>query len=103
MDLAITKNEPDFGQVSAQGAPTITKKEAQTSLLVRDGDTTVIGGIYTRNTGTSKARVPYLSRIPILGWFFQNNRETDKRSELLIFITPRIANRRASLVDSRAP
>ncbi|MEZ4266171.1 MAG: type IV pilus secretin PilQ [Myxococcota bacterium] len=103
LDLDITKNEPDFGQTSANGAPTIQKKEAHTSLLVRDGDTTVIGGIFTRNTGSSSAKVPFLSKIPILGWFFQNHRETDNRSELLIFITPRIANRRASLVDGGGP
>ncbi|MEE2779811.1 MAG: type IV pilus secretin PilQ, partial [Myxococcota bacterium] len=101
MDLAIMKNEPDFGQTATNGAPTIQKKEATTSLLIRDGDTTVLGGIFTRNSGESTARVPFLSRIPILGWFFQNHRETDQRSEMLIFITPRIANRRASLVDSK--
>jgi type IV pilus assembly protein PilQ len=99
LDLDITKNEPDFGQTAANGAPTIQKKEAHTSLLVRDGDTTVIGGVYTRNTGSSSAQVPFISKIPILGWFFQNHRESDSRSELLIFITPRIANRRASMVD----
>ena len=98
LDVNITKNEPDFGQTSANGAPTIQKKEAKTTLLVRDGDTTVIGGIYTRNTGRSSSSVPFLSKIPILGWFFKNNRQNDTRSELLIFITPRIANRRASVV-----
>jgi type IV pilus assembly protein PilQ len=102
MDLEITKNEPNFGQTSSNGAPTIETKEAKTSLLVRDGETTVIGGIFTRNTGTSEASVPFLSKIPILGWFFQNSRETDNRSELLIFITPRIANRRASVVQTSA-
>ena len=56
-------------------------------LLVHDGDTTVIGGVYTRNTGSSSAQVPFISKIPILGWFFQNHKESDKRSELLIFIT----------------
>ena len=98
LDVNITKNEPDFGQTSANGAPTIQKKEASTSLLVRDGDTTVIGGIYTRNTGSSTSSVPFLSKIPILGYLFKNHRETDNRSELLIFITPRIANRRASVI-----
>ena len=100
MELDITKNEPDFGNTSADGAPAIQKKEAKTSLLVRDGDTTVIGGIYTRNTGSSSSQVPFLSKIPILGWFFQNYTEKDDRTELLIFITPRVANRRASMVDS---
>lgn len=99
LDLNISKNEPDFGQTSANGAPTIQKKEAETSLLVRDGETTVIGGIYTRNTGTSESSVPFLSKIPILGWLFTSTQERDNRSELMIFITPRIANRRASVVQ----
>ncbi len=100
LDIDITKNEPDFGQRSSNGAPSIQKKEAKTSLLVRDGETTVIGGIYTRNTGRNVTGVPVLSKIPILGWFFQNHSENDNRSELLIFITPRIANRRASVVGA---
>ena len=100
LDIDITKNEPDFGQRSSNGAPSIQKKEAKTSLLVRDGETTVIGGIYTRNTGRNTTGVPFLSKIPILGWFFQNHSENDNRSELLIFITPRIANRRASVVGA---
>jgi type IV pilus assembly protein PilQ len=100
MDIDITKNEPDFSQTAANGAPTITTKEAKTSLLVRDGDTTVIGGVYTQNKGSINKSVPFLSKIPLLGYLFQDHSETDKRSELLIFITPRIANRRASMVDS---
>ena len=103
MEIDISKNEPDFGQTSANGAPTIQTKEAETTLLVRDGETVVIGGIYTRNTGTSSKKVPFLGDIPILGWFFSNSRDTDNRSELLIFITPRIANRRASVVQSGRP
>ena len=98
LDLKIQKNEPDFGQTSANGAPTIQKKEAETSLLVCDGETTVIGGIYTRNSGFNESGVPVLSKIPILGWFFKNHTERDNRSELLIFITPRVLNRRASVV-----
>lgn len=98
LDIDIEKAEPDFGQTSANGAPTIQKKEANTSLLVRDGETTVIGGIFTRNSGYNESGVPVLSKIPILGWFFKNHRESDSRSELLIFITPRVLNRRASVV-----
>ncbi len=51
MDVKITRNEPDFGRTGANGDPTILEREAQTQLLVDDGDTAVIGGIYTRNTG----------------------------------------------------
>ncbi|NOZ02220.1 MAG: type IV pilus secretin PilQ [Deltaproteobacteria bacterium] len=97
MKLDITKNEPDFGNVAANGNPTIQKKEAHTELLIRDGDTTVIGGIYTRNKGTSFQKVPFFGDIPILGWFFKSRKRTDDRSELLIFITPKVVNREVAL------
>ena len=73
------------------------KKEATTELLLRDGDTTVIGGIYTRNSGENFSKVPVLGDIPILGWLFKTKSMSDQRSELLIFITPRIINRPAAL------
>lgn len=97
MKIDISKNEPDFGRTGANGNPTIQKKEAHTELLLRDGDTTVIGGIYTRNQGTNYSKVPLLGDIPILGWLFKTRSETDQRSELLIFLTPRIINRQASV------
>jgi type IV pilus assembly protein PilQ len=89
----VTRNEPDFVNTGARGDPSIQKKEAKTTMLVRDGDTAVIGGIYTRNTGLSNARVPFFSDIPVLGWFFRNRRQNDNRSEFMVFITPRIVNR----------
>ena len=97
LKLDITKNEPDFGNVAANGNPTIQKKEAHTELLIRDGDTTVIGGIYTRSKGTSFKKVPFFGDIPILGWFFKSRNRSDDRSELLIFITPKVVNREVAL------
>jgi type IV pilus assembly protein PilQ len=93
MILNITRNEPDFVNVGARGDPTILKKAAKTEMLVRDGETAVIGGIYTRNTGLSYTKVPWFADIPVIGWLFKNRRENDDRTELLIFITPRIVNR----------
>lgn len=97
LKLDITKNEPDFGNVAANGNPTIQKKEAHTELLIRDGDTTVIGGIYTRSKGKSFKKVPFFGDIPVLGWFFKSRTRTDDRSELLIFITPKVVNREVAL------
>jgi type IV pilus assembly protein PilQ len=97
MTISVTRNEPDFVNTGSRGDPSIQKKEAKTSMLVRDGDTAVIGGIYTRNTGLSNAKVPFFSDIPVLGWFFRNKKENDNRSEFLVFITPRIANRARAL------
>ena len=91
--IDVTKNEPDFVNTGSKGDPTILKKQAKTTMLVRDGDTAVIGGIYTRNSGLSFQKVPFFSDIPVLGWFFRNRKENDNRSEFLVFITPRIVNR----------
>ena len=93
LDINATNNQPDPGTSGANGQPSISKKEAKTQVLVKDGDTTVIGGIYTRTQSLNEAAVPVLSRIPVLGWLFKKKRETDNRTELLIFITPRIINR----------
>jgi type IV pilus assembly protein PilQ len=97
MDIIATKNEPDFTRTGAQGDPTILRKEARTQVLIKDGETTVIGGIYTRNVNTNFREVPLFSRIPILGWLFKKKLESDSRTELLIFITPRIVNRPEAL------
>ncbi len=97
MAIEATKNEPDFQNTGARGDPTIIQNQAETELLVADGDTTVIGGIYTENTGHSMSAVPFFHRLPILGFLFRSRSKTENRSELLIFITPRIVNRAEAL------
>jgi type IV pilus assembly protein PilQ len=97
LQVSITRDEPDFNNRGARGDPTILKREAETQFIVHDGHTVVIGGIYTRNSGINYAQVPGLARIPILGWLFKSRRESDRRSEMLIFITPRIVNRAESI------
>jgi type IV pilus assembly protein PilQ len=82
----------------ANGQPAISKREAETEVLVRDGDTTVIGGIFTRQTSTKTAMVPWFGKIPLLGYFFRSETAQDDTTELLIFITPRILNRQATTV-----
>lgn len=90
MSIKATNNQPDPANTGANGQPAIQKKEAETQVLVRDGDTTVIGGIYVRRGSTTEAGVPWLMKIPILGFFFKSNTVSENRQELLIFITPRI-------------
>ncbi len=97
MHVKINRDEPDFNQTSARGDPTILKREAETDLLIMDGHTAVIGGIFTRNTGRNLDQLPLLGDIPILGVLFQRRRASDSRSELVIFITPRIVNRAEAL------
>jgi len=97
MKVNIQRDEPDFNNTGARGDPTILKRSANTQLLVMDGHTAVIGGIYTRNTGRSVDQVPFFGDIPILGLLFQRRRSSDLRGELIIFITPRIVNRAEAL------
>ena len=93
MDVRVAKDEFNFTRVGARGDPTIETRTANTRILVADGETSVMGGIYTRNTGVSYRKIPLLGDLPVFGWLFKNRQETDSRGELLIFITPKITNR----------
>ena len=89
LEVTIENNSPDFLNTVAD-MPSIVTRTAKTSVLVKDGCTTVIGGIYQVNEGTATSKVPFFSRIPILGWLFRNRTKDRTNDELLIFITPRI-------------
>lgn len=101
LKVNVTRNEPDFTRTGANGQPTILKREADTELLVEDGHTAVIGGIYQRNTGRTVDQVPFFGDIPILGLLFQRRRLLDTRNELLIFLTPRIVNREHTMLSAK--
>jgi type IV pilus assembly protein PilQ len=93
MKLEVTRDAPDDSVATGSvGAPAIAKNQAKTETLVRDGQTLVIGGIYTVQKGTRMSRVPYLWQIPVIGYAFRNNSIRDIRKELLIFVTPRIVD-----------
>jgi type IV pilus assembly protein PilQ len=96
LQLNVTNNAPDFSRGGAAG-PAISTKTARTNMLIKDGETMVIGGIYSRRTGSNENRVPFLGTIPILGALFKNYTYNDDRAELLIFVTPRIINRAQTL------
>ncbi len=100
MKINATNNQPNPQLTGANGQPSISRREAKTEVLVKDGETTVIGGIYTRRNSESWNEVPVLSKIPVLGWLFKKKSVSDDRTELLIFITPRIVNRSQSVVAS---
>lgn len=78
------------GTNSSGGAPPINKKQATTEMLLRDGETTVIGGIYVDSDTESDDGVPFLMDIPLVGKLFKTNNKSKSKSELLVFITPRI-------------
>ncbi len=90
MKIKVTRNAPDDSVFTLTGSPAIAKNEVDTETLVKDGQTLVLGGIYTIGKSQRQSRVPYLHTIPILGGMFRNNEISDDRQELLIFVTPRI-------------
>jgi len=103
MKISATNNQPNPQLTGSNGQPSISRREARTEVLVRDGETTVIGGIYTRRNSEAWNEVPVLSKIPVLGWLFKKKAVTDDRTELLVFITPRIVNRSQSAVAAAPP
>jgi len=91
MEISVQKVEPALGLsvVGAANSPLLTRR-AQTKLMVRDGETTVIGGIYQATDNSAQSRVPFLHSIPVIGNLFKNRDVNSRHDELLIFITPRI-------------
>lgn len=89
LTVNLTRNRPDFGN-AVRNLPTIQIKEAKTTVMVADGNTTVIGGVFTYEEAINKNFVPGLGRIPVLGWLFKNSQKRVDRKELLVFITPTI-------------
>jgi len=89
MTIEIQNNAADFANL-VNGIPPITMQSAKTTVMVPDGGTTVIGGIYRTEDSVTRERVPFLHQIPILGSLFKNFARTKQSRELLIFITPRI-------------
>ncbi len=90
MKIKAEKNAPNTAIRSAGGVPSIDKKEASTEILIRDGETAVIGGIYTITKAKTMAGVPWFSKIPVIGWLFRKTTYTDETKELVVFITPRV-------------
>jgi type IV pilus assembly protein PilQ len=90
MTIVVTDNRPDTALTGAGGQPSIRRNEATTQVLASDGETIVIGGIFTRNVTDTDNSLPWFSRLPLLGWLFQRSATTDERRELIVFITPRI-------------
>ena len=89
MKIALENAQPDFSR-AINGIPPINTQRAVTQVLVGDGQTTVIGGIFISQQQTSTDRTPGLGQIPLIRWLFKRDALTDDSTELLIFITPRI-------------
>ncbi len=89
MKVEIENATADFSR-EVNGIPPIDTQRANTQVQINDGATTVIGGIFVTREDTSSDRVPMLHRIPLFGWLFKREANSDESRELLIFITPRI-------------
>ena len=94
MDLSV--NNDTVGDIFA-GIPSIDTREVTTQVLVNNGDTVVLGGIYEQITRDEVDKVPFLGDIPLIGYFFRHTLESDERRELLIFVTPKILKDALSL------
>ena len=92
MQLKIT-NDSNAG-TAANGEVILNKNEINTNVLVDNGETVVLGGIFEQNTTSKQTKVPFLGDIPVLGHLFRHDIKTDQKNELLIFVTPRIVNDR---------
>jgi type IV pilus assembly protein PilQ len=87
MDLEVKKDA--VGQIFA-GVPSVDTKKVSTQVLVDNGDTIVLGGIFEQTTRTTVNKVPLLGDIPLVGYLFKNTVQQDDKTELLIFVTPKI-------------
>ncbi|MDD4912936.1 MAG: type IV pilus secretin PilQ [Sideroxydans sp.] len=87
--MKISVSQDTVGNIYA-GVPSINTKKVDTQVLVENGGTVVIGGVYTQDATDSNSAVPGLSEVPVLGWLFKQNVQVKSKKELLVFITPKI-------------
>ncbi|USR40404.1 type IV pilus secretin PilQ [Ectopseudomonas hydrolytica] len=98
IEVKVNKDEPDYTN-AVLGVPPIKKNEVNAKVLVSDGETIVIGGVYSNTQSKAVDKVPFLGDLPYLGRVFRRDVVTDQKSELLIFLTPRILNTQAIAVN----
>jgi type IV pilus assembly protein PilQ len=98
MEVKVTKDAPDFAR-ALNGVPPINKNEVNAKVLVNDGETIVIGGVFSNTQTKGVEKVPFLGDLPFLGRVFRRDIVSDNKAELLVFITPRIMNNQAIAVN----
>lgn len=92
MKIKVNNDTPDFSQ-TVEGNPLVARKSAETEVLIRNGQTAVIGGIFQINGTINRSGVPWFHDIPVIGILFRKDSEQEKKSELIVFITPTIIKR----------
>jgi len=98
MEVKVTKDEPDYVN-TVLGVPPIKKNEVNAKVLVSDGETVVIGGVFSNTQNKVVDKVPFLGDVPYVGRLFRRDVVTQSKSELLVFLTPRIMNNQAIAVS----
>jgi len=88
LDLIVNKDS--VGEETSDGIPTIDTNEIGTQVLVDNGETLVLGGVYEHENRKTVNRVPFLGELPLVDWMFKNTLRTNNKAELLIFVTPKI-------------
>ncbi|HBG94913.1 MAG TPA: type IV pilus secretin PilQ [Chromatiaceae bacterium] len=92
MDLQVNKDNPDFTR-DVLGVPPVDTRSVETSVLVDNGETVVLGGVYEREKSFQREQVPWLGDLPVVGNLFKTTQRQDNNEELLIFVTPKILKR----------
>jgi len=98
MDVKVNKDEPDYAN-ELNGVPPIKKNEVKAKVLVNDGETVVIGGVFSNTQTKTTDKVPFLGDVPYLGRLFRSDTVSEAKTELLVFLTPRIMNNQAIAVS----
>ena len=96
MDLKVSKD--NVGEVFF-GVPSVDTRNVRTRVLVENGETLVLGGIYEQERGKQVERIPFFGSLPGVGWLFKTESRTDQKQELLIFVTPKIIKQGMAAVD----
>ena len=100
--LEVDVNRDSVGQLTAAGYA-INTKHVKTQVRVQDGGTVVLGGIFEDSDKNDEAKVPTLGDVPVLGWLFRNRQQLRRRSELLVFLTPRVVSEQTSAAEMAGP
>jgi len=96
MDLKVSKD--NVGEIFF-GVPSVDTRNVRTRVLVENGETLVLGGIYEQERGKQTERIPFFGSLPGVGWMFKTESKTDRKQELLIFVTPKIIKQGMAAVD----
>jgi len=96
LTVDVTQSEPNYAR-TVENIPEIRDQRASTSILLKDGETVVIGGLYKVTEGETQRSIPFLSDIPLIGWLFKSKSKEKRNEELIIFLTPKIVKNNVEL------